>query len=87
MFYSDFLLLQAGFANKRRYEQRIVRRAVARLLEPYAAKGQSIDEFRIWPVPGDAEIKRENSLFVSKKNLELLKKFKEAEENQKKEDN
>lgn len=90
MQYTDYILLQAGFANKRRYDQRIIRRAVTRLLEPFAAKGQRLNEYQIWPVPGDDVLKlEENETMsqVSERSLQILAEFKEKERLQNSKDN
>lgn len=86
MQYKDYLLRHTGFINKRNHEQRLLRRAVARLLEPYAAKGQKIDEFRMWPVNGDDKLKKlekefqqERMMYVEEEALKTLRRFKELE--------
>lgn len=82
MQYTDYVLLQAGFINKRRYDQRILRRMLVRLLEPYAKQGQKLDEYGIWPVPGDELLKaedRQTTNQVSERSLAILAEFKEKE--------
>ena len=74
MKYTDYILLQEGFANKRKYEQRLLRRAVVKLLEPYVKQGAILDERRIWPVDGD---EKSGGVFISQKYIEKLKKLRE----------
>lgn len=87
MRYKDYCLLQAGFTNKRVYDRKVLRKAVKKLLEPYVAKGRSLNEYQIWPEPGDKEEQKKHSAYVSEKNLKRLAEFKEREKNQKSKDN
>lgn len=79
MRYCDYVLLQAGFTNKRVYDRKVLRKAVKKLLEPYVAKGKSLNDYQVWPEPGDKEEQKRNSNYVSEKNLARLKAFKEKE--------
>lgn len=87
MRWQDYLLTKEGFANKRKYEQKMMRKAVALILQPYVPKGKSLKEYQIWPVEGDAEEIKAHSEQVSEKNLARLKAFKEKERLQKSKDN
>lgn len=90
MMYKDYLLVQKGFINKRKYDQRMYRRIVTKLLQPYMDKGKNLSEYQIWPVDGDDVLKaeeRDERKEVSERSLNKLKLFKEREKNQKSKDN
>jgi len=90
MRYVDFITMQNGFLNKRKYEQRILRRVVTKLLQPYMDKNKTLSEYQIWPVDGDDVLKLEEKEYqgeVSEKALARLRAFKEKEKNQKSKDN
>lgn len=90
MKYLDYLLIHRGFINKRKYDQRMLRRVVTKLLQPYMDKGKSLSEYQIWPVDGDEVLKAEEREYagqISEKALAKLKAFKEREKNQKPKDN
>ena len=87
MRYNDYLLLQQGFANGRVYDRKVLRKAVAKLLEPYVKVGKILNEFMIWWEPGDTEEQRELSMFISEQNMKRLKEFKEKEAGQKPKEN
>jgi hypothetical protein len=90
MMYKDYLLLQKGFMNKRKYEQRILRRAVTKLLQPYMDKSKTLSEYQIWPVDGDDILRledKEHMTEVSEKSLARLRAMKEKEKNQKSKEN
>lgn len=90
MSWKDFVSMQNGFFNKRKYEQRVWRRAVTKLLQPYMEKNKTLSEYQIWPVDGDEELKaeeRQQQVEVSEESLRRLRAFKEAEKNQKSKEN
>ena len=83
MRYEDFILMHQGFINKRRYEQRLLRRAIAMLLQPHTKKGHTISEYQIWPVDGDKKImaeekeqRKQSAAHVSEESLKILQQFK-----------
>ncbi len=94
MRYDDFLLLQAGFYNKRKYEQRLLRRLASIVLQPYTKKGESISDYQLWPIDGDEKLRSEDREYraeanahVSEESLKILKAFKDKEESQKPKEN
>ena len=87
MRYSDYLLLRRGFLNKRIYEQRVLRKAVAIQIAPHV---KDANEFQFWPIDGDKELKelyKNHRISVSEDAMERLRKFKELEASQKPKDN
>lgn len=79
-------MVQAGFRNRRRYNQRLLRKAVTILLSPHIKEGKRLNEFTIWPVDGDdlimkedKEYRKNKSIEVSERSMEVLRRFKEME--------
>lgn len=66
MKWKDFILMLAGYNESLDNSERITRRSVAMLLEPYAKPGQNIDEKKLWYIRGDDKIKSKMSAEASK---------------------
>lgn len=90
MRYVDFVSMQNGFLNKKKGEQRLLRRAVTLLLNPYMDKGKRLSDYQIWPVDGDEELIQEDKdkrIEISEASLKRLQEFKDRERNQKSKEN
>ena len=88
MEHEDYFLKRKGFFSRRVYEQRVWRKAVAIQIAPWIKNPP--DEFRLWPLDGDKELKelyKNERISVSEDAMERLRKFKELEASQKPKDN
>lgn len=82
MRYSDYVLMQQGYADKVREDRDVLRIAIANLLMPYVEKGKRISKYDIWTLSGDEEEKKEQQEMrseISKASLHRLSVHKRLE--------
>lgn len=91
MRFSDYLLFKSGYFNKVLKDYRLLRWAVTPIVSSWTDK---FNPFTNMPLTGDEELRkliREDNkakkFLIDQRNLEVLKKFKEKEANQKSKEN
>lgn len=87
MDHEDYWLLHKGFFNKRLSEHRLIRWGVTPIVSAWTDK---FNPYNNMPLEGDdklrnqiSESNKHRTLNVDSRNLEVLRKFKEAEKNKK----
>ena len=71
MRYTDYILMQRGFANKRIYDQAVLRKAVSIVIAPWLKNSVSASSF--WPLPFD------DQAGAAQRALETLRRMKEKD--------
>lgn len=82
MRHKDFARMCNGFENGRVWQERIFRKGIARLLEPYSKTNTVIDPLSLWYIRGDEELKKQIEKYMStvqSRSLEVLKMIKDHE--------